>query len=85
MLINYNKSLNCLAYDPWGELLADTGGYDGEGLQDTIINTQSLYQSNEQSPIHVPSIIIADIDLDRLETVRERMPIQQHRGSSTFS
>ena len=78
------KLLIRLAYDPWGELLADAGGYDGEGLPETIINTQSS-QSNEQSPVHVPSVIMADIDLDKLDSVRERMPIQQHRGKSSFS
>jgi len=78
--------LNRLAYDPWGELLADAGGYDGEGLSDTTINAHPLTQSNnEQSTVHVPSIIIADIDLDKLESVRERMPIQQHRDNSSFS
>ena len=77
--------MNSLAYDPWGESLADAGGYDGEGLPETIINDHSSSQSNEQSPVHVPSKIIADIDLDRLDSVRERMPIQQHRDSSIFS
>jgi len=78
------KSLNFLAYDPWGELLADAGGYDREGLPDTIINDHSSSQSNEQSPVQVPSIIIADIDLEKLDSVRERMPIQQHRDNSSF-
>ena len=77
--------LNWLAYDPWGELLADAGGYDGEGLPDTTINTHSLSQSNDQTPVQVPSIIITDIDLNRLGSVRERMPIQQHRDKSSFS
>jgi len=76
------KLLNRLAYDPWGELLADAGGYDGEGLPETMINAHSSSQSNEQSPVQVPSIIMADIDLDRLESVRERMPIQQHRDKA---
>lgn len=83
MYAHFYKSLNCLAYELWGELLADAGGYDGEGLPDTTINSYaSSAQSNEKSPVHVPSIIIADIDLDKLESVRERMPIQQHRDSS---
>ena len=76
--------MNCLAYDPWGELLADAGGYDGEGLPDTTINGHGSSQNNKQSPVQVPSIILADIDLDRLDSVRERMPIQQHRDKSSF-
>jgi predicted amidohydrolase len=27
-----------LAYDSWGELLADAGGYDGPGMLDLITN-----------------------------------------------
>ena len=69
------------AYDHWGELLADAGGYDGMGTAGIKIESS---QSNE-SPVCVPSIITIDIDLDKLESVRERMPIQQHRDSSTFS
>ena len=61
------------------------GGYDGDGLPDTTINTHLLSQSNKQSPVDVPSIVIADIDLDKLESVKERMPIQQHRDKSSFS
>ena len=77
-----------MAYDPWGELVADAGGYDGPGTVDTIINHPlSLSQCDESavSPVRVPSIITADIDLDHLKSVRERMPIQQHRDNSYFS
>jgi deaminated glutathione amidase len=33
----------------------------------------------------VPSIICCDIDLDYLRTIRERMPVAQHRESSEWS
>ena len=46
------------------------------------VNNES---QQSKSPVCVPNIMTVDIDLDRLESVRERMPIQQHRGSSTFS
>ena len=77
-----------MAYDPWGELVADAGGYDGPGIVDTIINLpSSLSQSDDTvvSPVRVPSIITSDINLDHLKSVRERMPIQQHRDNSNFS
>lgn len=68
------------AYDPWGELMADAGGYDGTGTSGILDNSQS-----NCSPVCVPSIITADIDLEKLESVRERMPVQQHRDNSSFS
>jgi predicted amidohydrolase len=63
-----------VVYDPWGELLADAGG------SDTTATT------TEESPIHdVPSIIFADIDLEKIELVRERLPMQMHRDGSNYS
>jgi len=66
-----------LAYDPWGTLLADAGGYDNDN--------QDGGDREELSPVDVPSIVTCDIDLDMVKSVRERMPIQQHRESSNFS
>ncbi len=68
-------------YDPWGELLADAGGYDGAGSAGTIIKSSQY----DESPVRVPSIIVTDIDLDSISSVRERMPIQQHRDISSYS
>ena len=67
-----------VAYDPWGELVADAGGYDGAGLTGKEPET-------EESPVRVPSIVVANIDLERVAEVRERMPIQTHRENSSFS
>lgn len=66
-----------LAYDPWGTLLADAGGYDEDN--------QNGGDGEELSPVDVPSIVTCEIDLDMVKSVRERMPIQQHRESSNFS
>ena len=63
-----------LAYDPWGELLVDAGGYDDDDFID-----------DEISPVNVPSIVTCDIDLNLVQSVRERMPIQQHRTSANFT
>jgi len=65
-----------LAYDPWGELLADAGGYENDSQDGG---------GDELSPVNVPSIVTCDIDLDLVQSVRERMPIQQHRESSDFT
>lgn len=59
-----------LAVDPWGRIVADAGGSDGPGTLDL------------QEP---PSIIICDVDLDEMESIRARMPIQQHRDAASFS
>jgi len=65
-----------LAYDPWGELLVDAGGYE---------NDDKDSGGDELSPVKTPSIVTCDIDLDLVASVRERMPIQQHRRSSDFT
>jgi predicted amidohydrolase len=57
--------------DPWGKILADAGGYDGPGTQ-------------VEGKIVTPSIIVCDIEGEKLETTRERMPIQQHREAAKF-
>jgi hypothetical protein len=58
-------------------MLADAGGYfDAE----TIATPQY-----DESPVRVPSIIVSDIDLNSISSVRERMPIQQHRETSRYS
>ena len=64
-----------LCYDPWGKLLVDAGGYDCE----------SGDVGDKLSPVESPSIVTCDIDLDLVGSVRERMPIQQHRSSSKFT
>ena len=72
-------SANPTAYDPWGELVTDAGGYDGVGTSGSIV------ENDDRSPVRVPSIVLSDIDLDKLASLRERMPIQQHRDDSSFS
>jgi predicted amidohydrolase len=53
-----------IAIDPWGTVLADAGGMDDPPT------TSSLARGN---------MITCEIDLDTVSSVRERMPIQQHR------
>jgi predicted amidohydrolase len=67
-----------LIYDPWGELLADAGGFDGVGSDGV------MPEHTSNSPVDVPSIIFCEIDLNKLTDVRESMPIHEHRGNSTY-
>ena len=60
-----------LAIDPWGTVLADAGGI--------IINSDG--DSNESSEF-VPSIVICDIDLEHVASIRKRMPIDEHRKNA---
>lgn len=62
-----------LALDPWGNILADAGGCDGPGTMPKDVE------------ITTPSVITCDIDLDTIKSTHERMPIQQHRESCTYS
>lgn len=41
--------------------------------------------AGDPSPVRVPSIIVCDIDLGKVASVRENMPVQRHRESSSFS
>lgn len=72
---------HALAVDPWGDVIADAGGYDGAG-------TLSADKYNEDkeaiSPVEVPSIVLCDIDHGKIKSVRERMPIQQHRDNAVI-
>ena len=60
-----------LAVDPWGVIIADAGGCDGPGML-----------PEQEDP---PSIVVCDIDLTEMASIRERMPIQQHRDAASLS
>ena len=66
---------HALAIDPWGEVLADAGGYDGIGTSG-VANGEN---EADEAPVKAPSIIVCDIDSEKIRSIRERMPIQQHR------
>jgi len=40
---------------------------------------------SDDATVYTPSIITCDIDIDKVATIRERMPIQQHRENAKFS
>ena len=65
-----------VVYDPWGELLVDAGG---------VSSTTDEEDTGTVQTTNVPSIIFADIDLENVACVRERLPIQKHRDSSYYS
>ena len=64
-----------LAVDPWGRVLVDAGGYPVDGME---VEQNSLVKDN-------PSIVICQIDLEMIESTRQRMPLNQHRDHATFS
>jgi deaminated glutathione amidase len=66
---------HALVVDPWGAILADAGGYhdryhDNHGPSSTSV------------PPPPPSIITAPIDLDYVQQIRQRMPIETHRANA---
>lgn len=65
-----------LAVDPWGRILVDAGGYPIDGV---------LEEDDRQSVQDPPSIVTCEIDLDTVSSIRQRMPLRQHREDSTFS
>ena len=58
-----------LAVNPWGEILADAGGFLDE----------------DPSKITTPSLVSCEIDLELIDTIRQRMPIKMHRSNASFS
>lgn len=69
-----------LVYSPWGDLLADAGGYDGAGSSGI-----DIVSDDEHSPVVAPSIVTCEIDVGKIASVRENMPIQQHRANSKYT
>jgi deaminated glutathione amidase len=61
-----------LVVDPWGTILVDAGGADSRPD-----NTD-----NDGTSIGTPGIQTCRIDLEMVQSVRERMPIQQHRSNA---
>lgn len=57
-----------LVVDPWGVVIADAGGMD----------------SPKEDVKDPPSLIYADIDLERLDVIRQRMPVQDHRTNAIY-
>ena len=56
-----------IAIDPWGVVVSDAGGMDSGS--DEIVDPP-------------PSIVVCDIDLESVASVRQRMPIEQHREAA---
>jgi predicted amidohydrolase len=55
-----------LVVDGWGTIVMDAGGMDSEVPP---LSTQ-------------PIVTLCDVDLSTIDSIRERMPIQQHRASA---
>ena len=59
---------HALAVDPWGDVVGDAGGDDDD---------DAPYGADEP-----PRLVLCEIDAARLRSVRERMPIQEHRDAA---
>eukprot|EP00587_Corethron_hystrix_P006609 CAMPEP_0113322162 /NCGR_PEP_ID=MMETSP0010_2-20120614/15424_1 /TAXON_ID=216773 ORGANISM="Corethron hystrix, Strain 308" /NCGR_SAMPLE_ID=MMETSP0010_2 /ASSEMBLY_ACC=CAM_ASM_000155 /LENGTH=339 /DNA_ID=CAMNT_0000180575 /DNA_START=150 /DNA_END=1172 /DNA_ORIENTATION=+ /assembly_acc=CAM_ASM_000155 len=72
-----------LVVDPWGEVVADAGGYDGLGSGRKVVGGKSpLCISNEHDePVPTPSVVFCDLDPEMIKLVRERIPISNHRAA----
>lgn len=57
-----------LVVDPWGVVLEDAGGVD----------------SQDHAKVPAPSIVTCQIDLEKVDSVRQRMPVQQHRKAANY-
>jgi deaminated glutathione amidase len=64
-----------LAVDPWGKIVADAGGCGRD-------DGRPVPQGDD---ITTPAIVVCEIDLDLLASVRQRMPLQLHRENAEFS
>jgi deaminated glutathione amidase len=74
---------HALVIDPWGAILVDAGGADTA----TTVNDQAQQAKGGDHIvplISTPSIVTCVIDLNLVSSIRERMPIQQHRTNAQF-
>lgn len=63
-------------------MLGDTMAKVHQKIQQQTIIISRI--ADESFLVRVPSVNIVDTDLDKLTSVRERIPIQQHRDNSSF-
>ena len=61
--------------DPWGKVVADAGGYP---IEDDVSGNAD---NDVPDP---PSIVTLEIDLEYVNSLRQRMPIETHRSNASF-
>jgi deaminated glutathione amidase len=61
-----------IGIDPWGKVLADAGGYGFDEME-------------PDETLETPTIVTCQIDINSIDSVRERMPLSIHRSSAKFS
>jgi deaminated glutathione amidase len=69
---------HALVVDPWGTVVVDAGGVDDNqsSVADDVADDEQRCFSNR--------VVVCDIDLEPLTSIRQRMPVQQHRNSAKF-
>jgi deaminated glutathione amidase len=65
---------HALVVDPWGTIVVDAGGVDSKSAEDE--GTDGERFSNR--------VVVCDIDMEPLTSIRQRMPVQQHRDNAKF-
>jgi predicted amidohydrolase len=84
---------HAIIIDPWGTILADAGGYNNhdrhhdeneiDNYQSSTNTSTSSSSSSTSLPLPPPSIITAPIDLEYVQKIRRRIPIESHRAIAT--
>lgn len=69
-----------LVVDPWGKVVADAGGVDGSG---TATDREGDC-TTAISKFPVPTSIMAEIDVEDVASIRQNMPVQNHRNNAKY-
>jgi predicted amidohydrolase len=85
-----------LVIDPWGSVVVDAGGSDGPGsittptssssssLPTTATAVDGTTTTTKTMTVTTPSIVTCPIDRNYVQSVRRKMPIQEHRSNAVF-
>ena len=66
---------HALAVGPWGDVLADAGGY-GAGIGDTA---EEKEREDEEAAKFKNTVVFCEIDLEKKFVCRQNMPLDSHR------
>jgi deaminated glutathione amidase len=72
---------HALVVDPWGTVVVDAGGVDSKGMDDSM---KIGYDGSEEEECFSNRVVMCDIDMEPLASIRQRMPVQQHRSIAMF-
>jgi predicted amidohydrolase len=61
-----------LVVDPWGAVVVDAGGIDSDD------------EGEQEKDRGDPVVVCCDVDLDLVDAIRQRMPVQLHREQADW-